>query len=409
VAAVRAVRKILSSVDDHGVIDVFAKYRKQDVLLSICALSRLQDAVAVHERRQHTFPEVDDKVLLEDLAHYAVYASVVYGWKMHLAFGGGLHLGDLQVLLRRTGISRDDLLAHEKESKAHRPAYFIVRDQAKRNIVLCIRGTWSAHDILTDLCCVPKTYDLPSRRRSTNETESEYFSITSGPLHDSICAHQGMLQAANLLRKDVETLIREELKANPGLSLVLVGHSLGGGVAAILGTLWDGIFPNLKVYIYGAPCVSTIQTLPTGSRNIVSVISDGDPFRSFSLGHVADVSIALSLLCKDPDFRSLILIKTDCRSTSMDPDELEWCIAAIKRLRVGMNSPKLYPPGRILFVANGEKDATPALREVPAEFFQELTISHKSFDIAKHLPARYESSLMQLLACEVSKTNSSKQ
>jgi hypothetical protein len=395
VAAMHTVRKILSSVDDHGIVDVFAKYRSRDVLLSIYALSRLQDAVAENDRRRETYSAFLDNELITDLAHYSVYASVAYGWKMHFAFGGGLHLGDLQVLLKRTGIFLADLLEHKKESKAHRPAYFIVRDRSRRKLVLCIRGTLSAHDLLTDLCCSPDEYELPrSTSRSRIKTLSDYW-WNGGSAHIKMRAHQGMLQASRLLKKDAEDLIRSHLKENPGFSLVLVGHSMGGGVAALLGTLWEDTFENLQVYVFGPPCVSCFGVAPTGTRNIVSVISDGDPFRSFSLGHVADLSIGVALLCDDPHLRRMILMKTNGRTKEIGALDLQWCVQTMKRMRGDMKSEKLFPPGRLLLLSS--KGGMCKVREVPTEFFGELAINHKMFDVSKHIPARYESILRSIL------------
>jgi hypothetical protein len=395
VAAMHTVRKILSSVDDHGIVDVFAKYRSRDVLLSIYALSRLQDAVAENDRRRETYSAFLDNELITDLAHYSVYASVAYGWKMHFAFGGGLHLGDLQVLLKRTGIFLADLLEHKKESKAHRPAYFIVRDRSRRKLVLCIRGTLSAHDLLTDLCCSPDEYELPrSTSRSRIKTLSDYW-WNGGSAHIKMRAHQGMLQASRLLKKDAEDLIRSHLKENPGFSLVLVGHSMGGGVAALLGTLWEDTFENLQVYVFGPPCVSCFGVAPTGTRNIVSVISDGDPFRSFSLGHVADLSIGVALLCDDPHLRRMILMKTNGRTKDIGALDLQWCVQTMKRMRGDMKSEKLFPPGRLLLLSS--KGGMCKVREVPTDFFGELAINHKMFDVSKHIPARYESILRSIL------------
>jgi hypothetical protein len=372
-AAIKTVRDIITSVNDHGVVDVFQKYKIRDVTSSIYALSRLQRA-AQHWQRQQVMPSDDDDdnsddeydiddesslsscypivkdaKLLEDLAHYAVYANTVYGWTMDLVFGRGdkkrhhpwrpfgrkgqerrqrndsgrggsgngrfpsFANGSLQTLLRRAGIHRRDVVAAVWESKTHRPAYFLVRDHAKQTLVLCVRGTYSAHDVLTDLCCTAEEFEPlspPPVSKSTRLTTTRvvvssddtsnniqeqksgekswtvltvipdlYFdiaeyccTITSSlssvflDRRQRCCGHHGMLQAARALHQDAEALVRAELEAHPDYSLVLVGHSMGGGVAALLGTLWEDVFGEHRigaVYLYGAPCVAPLDARPT--------------------------------------------------------------------------------------------------------------------------------------------------
>ena len=134
IAAVRTVQTILESVDDHGVIDVFKKYPIQDSVASIYALSRLQAATEFYYNSQtgsksggsHTpavedFPILQDEGLLEELNHYAPYASATYGWKLDLATAGRLHRGDLHALTRITQIRPEDVVMVEWESRPHRP------------------------------------------------------------------------------------------------------------------------------------------------------------------------------------------------------------------------------------------------------------------------------------------------
>jgi hypothetical protein len=124
-AAARTVRRILASVDDHGVIDVISKYEPQELIASIYALSRIQAACQRYNRSnslpgngEDGFPTED---LLDDLNHYAPYATAAYGWKMDLATAGRLHRGDLQALVKMTKIDPDDVVTVNWESRANRP------------------------------------------------------------------------------------------------------------------------------------------------------------------------------------------------------------------------------------------------------------------------------------------------
>jgi hypothetical protein len=409
--AIKKIRMILTNVEEHGVVDSFKKYPNQDVIRAIYALSRLQRAAIFHDRLyQQSFPVAQDRKLLENLAYYVVYANVAYGWKMDLAFRRRLHLGgDLQALLRRTGTLEEDVIAAEWESRTHRPGYFIVRDQSKQKIVLCVRGTWTPHDILTDLGCTAEDFDVdppPARSLATSSmlgdlvrSPTKYLWSTSSK---RLRAHHGMLESARALLLFVEPILKKELELNPNFSLVLVGHSMGGGVAALLGTLLKNTFPNLVVYAYGAPCVAPIDTRPTGDANIISIINEGDPFCCLSLGHVADLSVGLSRLCEDSELRTDILKHTIGRIDEMDRCDLEWCSKILQTLRERMTAEKLFPPGRILLLAKPSADQEdefllPRLLHVPADQFRDLAISPRMFDLTRHVPSLYESTLKGIL------------
>lgn len=107
-------------------MDVIGKYPPADVAASIFALSRLQQAALFYDetrqrKTQQPANEVLSLELLEDLAHYAKFASAAYGWRMDLAFSGRLHFGDSQALLSKTGVSRNDVVSMQWQSRTHRP------------------------------------------------------------------------------------------------------------------------------------------------------------------------------------------------------------------------------------------------------------------------------------------------
>ena len=257
-------------------------------------------------------------------------------------------------------------------------AYFIVRDQKQKKIVLCIRGTLSARDVLTDLCC-----------------NSEDFETGGDGLHR---AHSGMLASARGVAESTKDIIAKELAAHPDYSLVLVGHSLGGGVAAVLGTLWEKDFEGLCVYGFGTPCVGPIAAKPASNQNVVSVVGQGDPFSCLSLGHVAAVTNSIAQLCEDAQLRSLVLIRTDGPLEEMDDFDLEWCFETMKELRSKFHGEKLYPPGRILYLSEEdiEEGVGLSLREVPHTLFQDLRLQARMLDISRHVPSVYEKLLQDM-------------
>jgi len=374
--AVKTVRTIISQFSDHGVIDVFKMYPPKDVIASILTLAKLHRVISYVED-DSPGEEWDDLAILEQLARYAVFANAAYGWKMDLAFRGKINRSDLQTLLTRTGIEPEDVVVAEWESKTHRPAYFIVRDHKQEKIVLCIRGTWSANDLLTDLCCTAEHFETGTTGRYK--------------------AHHGMLKAALGVANAALDFVTHELDKYPNYSLVLVGHSLGAGVASVLGSIWHSRFPCLQVFGFGMPCVGPLNAFPTRCPNTFAVIGEGDPFSRLSLGHVADLSMAIAHLCEQEELRTLIALRTDGPLQDIVCQDLDWCMDTMKKLRVHMKGEQLFPPGRILYMkrtvsaASGKPSIT--LRQVPPTHFQDLRLHPRMLDISRHVPSLYESLL----------------
>lgn len=374
---------------------------------AILALSRLQKASQYYaEEHQLIAKEFHDPELLEKLARYSVFAKAAYGWKMDLAMRGRLHLGgDSKALLKETGIGEEDVIVARWKARTHRPvssdggfdllsmlrsedtshrlsfsspfdssrqAYFLVRDKKHKRLVLSIRGTWSARDILTDLCCTGEDFETPS-----------------GTKH----AHHGMLEAARGIATDVEEEVKTFLNTNQDYQLVIVGHSLGGGVAAVLGTLWEVTFPGVHVYSYGCPCVGLMDVEPTSSRSIVSVVGEGDPFSCLSLGHIANLSSAIAYLCNNESLRTAALIHSDGSVEKLDEQDLKWCYDTMEAIRAQMTGKTMYPPGRILYISrnnlNSEVVDAIALREMPPYYFHDLRYVQESHERRFTLSIRF--------------------
>lgn len=107
-------------------------------------------------------------------------------------------------------------------------------------------GTLSHRDVLTDLCCTAEEF---SAKNDTPSGEKKEIQAK---------AHQGMLEAARKVSEQALSTIATQLAAHPDFKLVIVGHSLGAGTAAVLGTLWQDTFPGLVVFAYGSPCVGKL-------------------------------------------------------------------------------------------------------------------------------------------------------
>lgn len=119
--------------------------------------------------------------------------------------------------------------------------FLVAIDYSKQKIVISIRGTLSMKDILTDL-----------------NAEGECLPLD--PPREDWLGHKGMVQAAVYIRNKLqeEDLISRTLNYNvergtDKFGLVLVGHSLGAGTAAILAILLRREYPTLVCFSFSPP------------------------------------------------------------------------------------------------------------------------------------------------------------
>ncbi|CAB4039405.1 Sn1-specific diacylglycerol lipase alpha, partial [Paramuricea clavata] len=121
--------------------------------------------------------------------------------------------------------------------------FYVAVDHGKKSVILSIRGTLSLQNILTDLIVEPEK--IPCSRSQMGD---EWF------------AHKGMLRTAMSLKNILETknILTEAFNKCPAnersnYQLIIVGHSLGAGAAAILAILLRETYPNLFCYAYSPP------------------------------------------------------------------------------------------------------------------------------------------------------------
>lgn len=119
--------------------------------------------------------------------------------------------------------------------------FFVAIDYSCSKIVVSIRGTLSMKDVLTDL-------------------NAEGEPLPLNPPREDWLGHKGMVQAALYIKRKLEeeNLIQRALAHNADrgtqqFGLVLVGHSLGAGTAAILAILLKQEYEVLHCYSYSPP------------------------------------------------------------------------------------------------------------------------------------------------------------
>jgi len=140
--------------------------------------------------------ETKDEETIKHLLHYLEYAE-------------GAYEKDVKALCNMSMMKEANVVKHVPKSDNLRPAYWIGVDDGKKDIIMCVRGTASIADCLTDLS------------QSTRP-------IMGGE------APLGMHMAAQwFIDNELDTLAGL-VNQYPEYGLMCTGHSLGAGTATLL-------------------------------------------------------------------------------------------------------------------------------------------------------------------------------
>lgn len=267
--------------------------------------------------------------------------------------------------------------------------HFVSLDHDSKAVVLTCRGTLGFEDVLTDMTC---DYDELSYRGKSYKV------------------HKGIHASARRLLDGaggrVMATIAAALEEFPDYGLVMCGHSLGGGVTALLAimisepspdpissafyTSSDQTSPQLMitnsetekgkaplhrvalppgrpihVYAYGPPATLS-PSLRLATRGLITTIINGQDLVPYlSLGTLHDLqAIALAFKTDDSGAKGEVRSRVWAGITSSFADKWysnrapdiqneeddQWAYSALKTLRASMLSAKLLPPGEIFVV-----------------------------------------------------------
>ncbi|XP_027363289.1 uncharacterized protein LOC113870922 isoform X2 [Abrus precatorius] len=218
-----------------------------------------------------------------------------------------------------------EVLRHGRVSQVKcQAAYFIVVLHHLQSVVIAIRGTETPEDLITDgLCkeCTLSADDLAGLINCNYIPSDIKKKVTSTFPH---YGHSGIVEASRELFMQIEGNPEEPDSESYGLlsnllgfgcecfgyNVRIVGHSLGGAIAALLGLQLYNRYPNLHVYSYGPlPCLDLV--VANACSEFVTSIIFGNEFSSrLSIGSVMRLrAAAITSLSQDPKTDSAMIFR----------------------------------------------------------------------------------------------------
>ncbi|KAG7096493.1 hypothetical protein E1B28_003923 [Marasmius oreades] len=294
----------------------------------------------------------------------------------------------------------DKMKADIKIGREHlMPRFWVLADHSRSQVVLVLRGTMSLNEIAVDLTCESEEFE-PARTDTSEELESRVpgqFVFPTVPRSrrssNAMLAagrhmvHSGMLRMARAMGevgKPVQLAVHEALHQNPGYELVLCGHSLGAGVAALLGLMWADpktcltvhssglpVTRRVSVYCFAPPALTDAALSKLANNLIVSFVYSHDVVSRLSLGAIQDLRNAAMWLCdaneeggdqeKGSGYTAVTARARRWKAGNGSSDDPEWFIAVRKTLEANMQMAHTFPPGRVLWALR-ESDLHPSHR-----------------------------------------------
>ncbi|XP_047182469.1 uncharacterized protein LOC124848743 [Vigna umbellata] len=154
-------------------------------------------------------------------------------------------------------------------SQILKPAFTIIRDKESKCLLVFIRGTRSIKDTLTDALCAPVSFN---------------HNTVSGH------AHRGMDAAASWIGERCIPVLLKALHQYPHFKIKIVGHSLGGGTAALLTYKLREIqqLSSTTCVTFGPAACMTLELAEFGKPFVTSIVNGSDIVPTMSASSVHD-------------------------------------------------------------------------------------------------------------------------
>ncbi|XP_029663024.1 sn1-specific diacylglycerol lipase beta-like [Formica exsecta] len=133
-------------------------------------------------------------------------------------------------------LSEEDILFASLKNHLCEIPFCVIADHKTANIVVAIRGSLSLRDLITDIAAASDSFECPG-------------------LPPNSTAHRGMIIGVKIILKQLENykVLERAFATYPNYNLTITGHSLGAGLAILLGLLIRPRYPDLRVYAFATP------------------------------------------------------------------------------------------------------------------------------------------------------------
>ncbi|EFA75426.1 hypothetical protein PPL_11506 [Heterostelium album PN500] len=335
----------------------------------------------------------EDKTFIRSAQHYMKFAAASLGSKYVYCYMMKKNVGDfiqgvtgtdninIKVLCEYTGVSKEDVISYRFTSTNFDPAHFISVDHSTESIVMSIRGTFHARDVLTDLVA------------------------TNTPFLDGY-AHTGILRSAQNKFNELSPLLLEQLKKHKGYKLIVTGHSLGAGTAALFTLLFNSKYPEIPIhcYAFAPPCVTSLEiALSKNCSNLItSFVLNNDiiPRLSYqSLEHLKQLVCSILENNSSRVFQILTAgnaLGEDLTNKISNFFNLTREVKIDFKNKFSLSETTMLPPGdiyRIYKITSFDKNYI--MERSNPSLFGEIIISGSL--LTDHLPDNYENSLTSCL------------
>lgn len=296
-----------------------------------------------------------DPEITVEFRHFIKYATAAYGKDVRIDPASLGSANNQQWILNHTGLNPGDVQKYidtNAVAGTHLVEHYVAVDTPNKSVILALMGTLTLAGVMKD---------LRSSYMKGKVWDEEYD------------VHTGMWKAAKALIEfpSLISQIKEGLEAHPDHQLVVLGHSLGGGIASLVACLLaeapkssTGPFvtnsrtiPGRKIICYGfEPAPAFEESLAIRSKALTfSVVNKNDIVPSLCHGAILDFIIVGKKLKNDPDYHAKIVEEIMTNTLNAD--------AHLAYFRTIANEKKLVPPGRLWAMASSDTGVMEA-REV---------------------------------------------
>ncbi|CAG8510684.1 7261_t:CDS:10, partial [Scutellospora calospora] len=330
---------------------------------------------------------------LKKAKYYLKFSIATYGSFMFNVFGYGYKMApknamrmksDRKIIQDYFGISKDDIICWEfGKMTVSVPNYMIIRDPKTNSIIISIRGTLNATDIITDVLA--------------------HYEPWNGGF-----VHRGMLRSAQYLVRKSLNDIRAAVSKFKANSIQVIGHSLGASVSCLVtlilrkqckDLLKKGI--DIHAWAFATPpsCSLDIACRNEVMDCIDNFVNENDIIPRLSYGSFIDFKELIKFVAKNVKNRSYKKNKKMYFNYNLSLI-MESIDNYYKNLKSKSHDQKLYIPGTIYYMYKKRDPSNPILKEIlceksTQESFTDITLRRNC--LLQHLPDQYDKRLGKVI------------